>query len=200
MLLAFIVWLEKFHHLIVLSKHGALPAVLLLLSVTLVPSNGVAAEKLLSIEEVTNDQGVAGLRATFQLNASREAIWDLLTDYDRFRETFKRIHSLEVLNENDRGAMVRFKIKVLFLSFDYTLQRDYERPHELLTWHRTAGDFRQVSGSWKILPGTDAGTQVVIFESFVDVGYLIPTAMVRDRAARELETTVTQIRARLEGN
>jgi len=189
----------KLHHFIGEKRHEALFTVLLLLGPALVPGSGVAAEKSLSIEDVTNNQGVKGLRATFQLNASREAIWDLLTDYDRFTETFTGIQDLEVLSEDDRGARVHFKIKVLFLAFDYTLQRDYERPYELLTWHRTAGDFRQISGSWEILPGPGEGIHVVVFESFVDVGYMIPTEMVRNQAAIELETTVTQIRARLEG-
>jgi len=174
--------------------------VLLLLGAVLAPGSVAAAEISISIEDVTNEQGVKGLRATYQLAASREAIWDLLTDYTRFRETFQRIHSLEVINENDQGAEVRFEVKVLFLSFDYTLQRDYERPYELLTWHRTGGDFQQISGSWRILPGPAEGIHVVVFESFVDVGYLVPTAMVRDRAAQELETTVARIRARLEEN
>ena len=174
--------------------------VLLLLGAALAPGNVVAVEKSISIEDVTNEQGVKGLRATYQLAASREAIWDLLTDYDRFRETFTKIHSLEVINEDDQGARVRFKIKVMFLSFDYTLQRDYVRPYELLTWHRTGGDFRQISGSWSILAGPDEGVHTVIFESFVDVGYLIPTALVRNRAARELENTVILIRTRLEGD
>jgi carbon monoxide dehydrogenase subunit G len=177
-----------------------LPAALLLLVAALAPGNGAAAERSLSIEDVINDEGVNGLRATFQLDASREAIWDLLTDYDRFRETFKKIHSLEVISENDQGAEVRFNIKVLFLSFDYTLQRNYERPYELLTWRRTGGDFQQISGSWRILLGPDEGAHVVVFESFVDVGYLIPTTMVRNRAAKELETTIARIRARLEGD
>lgn len=175
-------------------------AVLLLLGAALAPGSIAAAEKLISIEDVTNEQGVKGLRATYQLAASREAIWDLLTDYDRFRETFNRIHSLEVINEDEQGAEVRFKIKVLFLSFDYTLQRDYVRPYELLTWYRTGGDFRQISGSWSILPGPGEGIHTVIFESFVDIGYLVPTALVRNRAATELENTVTRIRARLKGD
>jgi len=171
---------------------------LLLLVTVLAAGSEAAAEKPINIEDITNEQGVKGLRATYQLAASREAIWELLTDYDRFRETFTKIHSLEVINEDDQGAEVRFKIKVLFLSFDYTLQRDYVRPYELLTWHRTGGDFRQISGSWSILAGPGEGIHTVVFESFVDVGYLIPTALVRNRAARELENTVTQIRARLE--
>ena len=74
----------------------------------------MAVEESLSIEDVTNDQGVKGLRATFQLEASREAIWDLLTDYDRFLETFTRISSLEVINEDDQGSLQDLGIGRLF--------------------------------------------------------------------------------------
>jgi len=181
-------------------RHPVLLSVLLLLAAALFSGRGAAAEEALNIEDVINDKGVKGLRATFQLNASREAIWDLLTDYDRFTETFTGIRSLKVISEDDQGARVRFKIKVTFLSFDYTLQRDYVRPYELITWHRTGGDFRHLSGSWGIIPGPAEGIQEVIYESFVDVGFLIPTALVRDGAARELEKTVTRMRARLEGS
>jgi len=181
-------------------RHPVLLPVLLLLAAALFSGHGAAAEEALNIEDVINDKGVKGLRATFQLNASREAIWDLLTDYGRFTETFTGIRSLDVISEDDQGARVRFKIKVAFLSFDYTLQRDYVRPYELITWHRTGGDFRHLSGSWGIIPGPAEGTQEVIYESFVDVGFLIPTALVRDGAARELEKTVTRMRARLEGS
>ena len=180
-------------------RHPVLLSVLLLFGALLVPGSGVAAEASLNIEDVINDNGVKGLRATFQLNASREAIWELLTDYDRYTETFTGIRSLEVISESDQGARVRFKIKVAFLSFDYTLQRDYVRPYELITWHRTDGDFRDLSGSWGIISGPAEGIQEVIYESFVDVGFLVPTALVRDGAARELEKTVTRMRARLEG-
>ena len=181
-------------------RHVALLPVLLLLVAALFPDREVTAEDSLKIEDVINDNGVKGLRATFQLNASREAIWGLLTDYDRYTETFTGIRSVEIISEDSQGARVRFKIKVAFLSFDYTLQRDYVRPYELITWRRTDGDFRDLSGSWGILPGPAEGVQEVIYESFVDVGFLVPTALVRDGAARELEETVTRMRARLEGD
>jgi len=179
-------------------RHAILLSVLMSLCAVLIAGKAAAAEDSLNIEDVTNDRGVKGLRATFQLNASREAIWDLLTDYDRFTETFTGIRSLEVINEDSQGARVRFKIKVAFLSFDYTLQRDYVRPYELITWHRTGGDFRHLSGSWGIIPGPTENIQQIIYESFVDVGFLVPTALVRDGAARELEQTVKRMRARLE--
>jgi len=178
-------------------QRAAFSLVLLLIGVALAPGDGAATEESIIIEDVTNDQGVHGLRATFRLQASREAIWALLTDYDRFKETFTGIRHIEIIDEDERGARVRYTIKAWILTFDYTLQRDYVRPYELITWRRTGGDFRVISGVWMILPGPREDLHEIVYESYVDVGFLIPTTLVRNRAARELEKTIARMRARL---
>ena len=174
--------------------------VLLLIGVALTPVEAAATEEAILIEDVTNDQGVHGLRATFHLQASREAIWTLLTDYDRFKETFKGLRHIEIIEEDERGARVRYTIKAWILTFAYTLQRDYVRPNELITWRRIGGDFRVISGAWMILPGPREDLHEIVYESYVDVGFLIPTALVRDRAAKELEKTIARMRTRLAGD
>lgn len=171
--------------------------VLLFIGVVLTPGDGAAMEESIIIEDVTSDQGVHGLRATFYLKASRDAIWALLTDYDRFKETFKGIRRIKILDEHERGARVRYTIKAWILSFEYTLQRDYVRPYELITWRRTGGDFRVISGAWMILPGPREDLHEIVYESYVDVGFLIPTKLVRNRAAQELEKTIARMRERL---
>lgn len=171
--------------------------VLLLIGALLAPGKVAAAEESVVIEHVTNDQGVHGLRATFHLQASRDAIWTLLTDYARFRETFTGIRRIEIIDEDERGARVRYRIKAWILSFEFTLQRDYVRPYELITWRRTGGDFRVISGAWMILPGPREDLHEIVYESYVDVGFLVPTKLVRHRAARELEKTVARMRQRL---
>jgi carbon monoxide dehydrogenase subunit G len=171
--------------------------VLPLLGAAFFSGKGSSSEESIVIEDVTNDRGVNGLRGRFQLAASREAIWDLLTDYDRFTETFKGIRRVEVISEDESGARVRFTIKASILTFEYSLRRDYVKQFELITWHRTGGDFRHLSGSWMILPGPREDVQEVVYESFVDVGFLIPTALVRNRAAKELEKTILRMRERL---
>jgi carbon monoxide dehydrogenase subunit G len=163
----------------------------------LTPTVAIASDDIVVIENVTNAAGVKGLRGSFTLAASRERIWDLLTDYEHFRETFTGVRKLKVLSEDETGALVNFEIRVAFLTFEYTLQRHYDRPGELLTWWRTGGDFETITGSWQILPGPRDGTSRVIYESYVEVGFLIPTAIVRDRAARELKETVDRMRERL---
>ena len=163
----------------------------------LVLGDGAAADESILIEDVTSDRGVHGLRASFQLQASRDAIWALLTDYDRFEETFRGIQRIEILDEDERGARVRYTIKAWILTFEYTLQRDYVRPGELITWRRTGGDFRVISGAWMILPGPREGLHEIVYESYVDVGFLVPTKLVRKRAAQELEKTIERMRQRL---
>ena len=163
----------------------------------LAPGVGASTEESIIIEDVTNDQGIHGLRATFYLQASRKAIWTLLTDYGRFKETFKGIRHIEIIDEDDRGVRVRYTIKAWILTFAYTLQRDYVRPYELITWHRTGGDFRVISGAWMILPGPREDLHEIVYETYVDVGFLIPTTLVRNRAAHELEKTIVRMRERL---
>ena len=170
---------------------------LIFIGVVFAPGEGAAADESIIIEDVINDQGVHGLRATFYLQASRDAIWTLLTDYDRFQETFKGIRRIEIIDQNEQGARVRYTIKAWILTFEYTLQRDYVRPYELITWRRTGGDFRVISGAWMILPGPREDLHEIVYESYVDVGFLIPTKLVRNRAAQELKKTVSRIRERL---
>ena len=171
--------------------------VLFFVAVMFAPGDAATDEETILIEEVTSDRGVHGLRATFYLQASRDAIWTLLTDYNRFRETFKGIRGIEIIDEDERGARVRYTIKAWIFTFDYTLQRDYVRPNELITWRRTGGDFRVISGAWMILPGPREGLHEIVYESFVDVGFMVPTKLVRNRAAQELEKTIARIRERL---
>ena len=178
-------------------QHTGFSLVLLFIGVVLAPGDGAATEESIVIEDVTSDQGVHGLRATFNLQASRDAIWALLTDYDRFKETFKGIRRIEIIDEDERGARVRYTIKAWILTFEYTLQRDYVRPYELITWRRTRGDFRVISGAWMILPGSREDLHEIVYESYVDVGFLIPTKLVRNRAAQELEKTIARMRERL---
>ena len=178
-------------------QRTAFALVLLFWGAVLTPANGAATDDSIVIEDVTSDRGVHGLRATFYLEASRDAIWALLTDYDRFKETFKGIRGIEIIDEDDRGARVRYTIKAWILTFEYTLQRDYVRPYELITWRRTGGDFRVISGAWMILPGPREDLHQIVYESYVDVGFLVPTKLVRNRAAQELEKTIGRMRERL---
>jgi hypothetical protein len=108
-------------------------------------------------ESVQNSEGVNGLHAAFAVRASREEIWQLLIAYAQFKTLYPNIEDLEVSDESDRGARVRYVIRVAWMRYGYLLQRDYAKRGHLLTWHLISGDLRVVSGHWRISEGVSSG-------------------------------------------
>jgi ribosome-associated toxin RatA of RatAB toxin-antitoxin module len=150
------------------------------------------------VERVTSEHGIHGLRAAFMVRASRRAIWTLLTSYEQFREIFDGLEEVQVVTEDESGARVRYRIRVAWLRYQYTLQRAYLDKERHIAWHLVEGDLRSVSGYWKIHDGPDPERQVLEYESFVDVGRIVPTALVAERASAEFRKTASRIRERLE--
>ena len=150
------------------------------------------------IENLTNGEGVHGLRAAFLIKASPEAVWNLLTDYERLREVLTNVEELRVLEKNPQGARVHFRVRAAWMDFQYTLQRNYEQPGRRLTYRLVDGDFKSLSGEWAVRKGPDDEHQLVVCESFLDAGFLVPGAWVRSRAADDLRETARRMRQRLE--
>jgi ribosome-associated toxin RatA of RatAB toxin-antitoxin module len=150
------------------------------------------------IENLTNEVGVHGLRAAFLVKARPEAVWDLLTDYERLREVLANVEELRVLEKSPQGARVRYRVRFALMDFQYTLDRSYEQPGRRLTYRLVEGDFKSLSGEWALRKGPDDEHQLVVCESFLDAGFLVPTAWVRGRAADDLRETALRMRQRLE--
>jgi ribosome-associated toxin RatA of RatAB toxin-antitoxin module len=148
------------------------------------------------IEDTKNESGIHGLRATFLVNATRKAVWDLLLDYKNYAKIFTGVEELSVLKENEQGARVKYRIKAGPMTFEYTLQRDYKQPGERLTWRRVDGDFKAVAGEW-LIHGWDVDHKLVVCDSYVDVGFFIPTALVRAGARAEMQNTMHRVQQQL---
>lgn len=152
-----------------------------------------------SIEPMQHPDGVAGLRASFMVAAPRERIWAALTDYPNFPKMFPDIHALRVLTEDERGADISYEVKALFSTYRYVLQRRYDDPGRRLTWRRLSGDLKRMEGSWEIRDTTRPTSQMVVYESYVDIGGIVPMALVRSEAMRHAQAMGERLRPWIEG-
>ena len=143
------------------------------------------------IHDVTNASDVPGIRAWFVVSANRDAVWRTLVDYRNFTKVFPDLDRISVLSEDESGARVRAWVSVLGLTFDYTLDRRYERPGYRLSWQRRGGSFKHISGSWEILDTDEPDRLLVIYEFYVEIGVMVPTALVGN-AARDRAEAMTQ--------
>lgn len=148
------------------------------------------------VEALVDPQGVKGLRATFFVAAPPEQVLETLWDVDRFQTIFPDIESLQVLAERgDTSVDARFSVDAVFTKVSYTLRRELDRGKRSVTWHSIDGDVKLVRGSWTVEPTADPSVSRVIYTSFVDVGYVVPTGMVRDVAIGKVDQMAARVRA-----
>jgi hypothetical protein len=75
------------------------------------------------------------------------------------------------------------------------LYRHYEKPGWRLTWRRLSGDLQRIEGSWEVRETPQPGVHLLVYESYVQVGGMMPTALIRWGAmqkAREMGQRLRQ--------
>lgn len=150
------------------------------------------------VEAVQNREGIPGVRAMFVVAASREHIWSVLVDYSNFPRFFKGIKKLRVIEQDVRGAKVELWTPVAFINFHYILHRRYVEPGRRLTWTQISGDMKRIEGGWEIRDTPRSGVYLLLYESFVEVGGVIPTKLVRRGALSKARKMGKQLRAWIE--
>ena len=151
-----------------------------------------------TVESVTNDSGIPGVRAVFLVTASRERVWETLLDYENFPVFFEGIDRMKVLDEDDQGAHVEFWIDAVLKKLHYVLYRDYADPGRRLNWKRVSGDLKDIQGSWSIMETPFPGKLMLVYDSYVEINFPIVTRIVRFGAMGKAEKMAHKLRQWLE--
>ena len=151
------------------------------------------------LETVQRPDGLPGLRASFAVVAPRERIWTVLLDYAHFPKIFPDIYDMRVLTNDRQGAQVEYWVKVLVSTYHYVLYRRYEEPGRRLTWTRVAGDLKRIEGSWEIHDTPRSDAQMLVYESYIDIGGVVPKVLVRAEAMRKARAMSERLRHWIEG-
>jgi ribosome-associated toxin RatA of RatAB toxin-antitoxin module len=109
------------------------------------------------------------------VDASPQACFDALTDYERLPEWQASIRSVDVLerDEQGRGAVVAYEVDARFKTVRYRLRQVYDAPHRLGSEY-LGGDFRDFGGEWRFEP-IDGGERTHVELSVrIDPGRLVP--------------------------
>jgi len=182
--------------------------VLLMVGIRLTPGPAVAGSVdwnalfagEVAVAAVKRPDGIPGLQASLAVSASRERIWAVLIDYANFLKIFPDIHNMRVLAQDQQGAKVEYWVNVVLSQYHYVLYRRYDEPGRRLTWTRIAGDLKRIEGSWEIRDTPRPDVQMLVYESYVDIGGIIPVAMVRAEAMRRAREMGERLRSWIEGH
>ena len=150
------------------------------------------------LESVEKDE-IPGVKASFVVKAEASEIWVTLVDYKNFTDIFLEMDRVKVLEQDSDGARVEFWLTIFFVQYHYTLYRHYEPLNNKITWQRVSGDLKKIFGAWEILPTPRTGQHLVIYESYVDPGGLIPLGLIRWRSKQKAGAMAERLRSWIEG-
>ena len=141
--------------------------------------------------EVRDDEGTRGLEVRFDVDAPRDAVLDLLWDPAHFPELYPEIESVAILERDDRRMRAEYRVNAVVKRVRYELERTLDRESGTLRWRELGGDLRKVRGEWRVDARGSGST--LTYRAFVDVGYFVPTALVRDLAMAKLGEMVARV-------
>lgn len=109
-----------------------------------------------------------------EIDATPQACYDALTDFDRLPEWQGAVKAARVLevDEHGRGAVVEYEVDVKFKVVRYRLRNEHEPPHRLGSQY-LEGDFRDFSGEWRFHELEGGGTRVEL-DLNIDPGRIVP--------------------------
>ncbi|MBM3224301.1 MAG: hypothetical protein FJZ47_10910 [Candidatus Tectomicrobia bacterium] len=151
------------------------------------------------VEAVRRPDGISGLRALFTITAPRDRIWTTLLDYSNFPKMFPEIKTIRVLENTQQGAHVEYWVDAVLSEYHYVVYRRYDEPGRRLSWSRISGDVKRIEGSWEIRETPRPDVQMLVYESYVDIGGILPVALVRAEAMRRTHEMGERLRSWIEG-
>jgi ribosome-associated toxin RatA of RatAB toxin-antitoxin module len=108
------------------------------------------------------------------VDASAQACFDALTDYERLPEWQGAVRGVRVLERDAEGraAVVEYEVDARVRTVRYRLRQIYDEPHRLASEY-LGGDFRDFCGEWRFAPAGDGRTRVEL-DLRIDPGGFVP--------------------------
>jgi len=112
---------------------------------------------------------------TVEIDASPQACFDVLTDFERLPEWQGAVRDVEVLERDAEGraAVVEYVVDARLKTVRYRLRQIYDEPRRLASEY-LGGDFRDFCGEWRFEPLGDGARTRAELDLRIDPGRFVP--------------------------
>src|SRR5215831_9299249 len=185
-------------------------AVSLLAAVSTAPTSAMSEDmrrRLAAGEVVVTDELPPGASDTAHggtavaiLRASPEQVWRVIADYREHPRYYPRVTSADVVEQDARRAIVRYRVTVGPFSFRFYMEKHPDPLRRRVEWHlaegRSHGLFRENSGYWQVDP-TDGG-QASLVTYAIAVRTALPAYVTAAGESSSLSETMNALRKLVE--
>jgi ribosome-associated toxin RatA of RatAB toxin-antitoxin module len=151
-----------------------------------------AEDKKISLDDDQVNQLAAGeviflepeaghmLKAVIRIDAPSLLAWEVMSDHERVPKYVKELRGIRILEEGENWKIIEHKLRMhtLLPLFHYAFREEYG-PGYSINFERVSGSFKELTGSWKLIPQEDENHALLVYSTFVDVGWFIPQSWIQ---------------------
>ena len=117
--------------------------------------------------------------AIFDVIASRETVWEVITSFQDYPEWIKEMSATEIYLSEGRNILVDFTLSVYMVDVQYYIKHDYQPEKGSMTWtldYRRKSDLDDSAGYWLVYPSpVDTAKTRVEYSVDLRIGPTIPS-------------------------
>ena len=135
---------------------------------------------------------------TIDVEATRDEIFGVATDFDAYPEWNANIKKIEVRERagEGRGKLVWFEVDAKIKTLRYTLEYDYSDAPDAFSWQLVDGDVKELRGSYRFDEFDDV-TEVQ-YEMAIDPGFKVPGMLKRQAEKQIVKGALSDLKKRVE--
>jgi ribosome-associated toxin RatA of RatAB toxin-antitoxin module len=185
-------------------------AVSLLAAASTTPTSAMSEDvrrRLAAGEVVVTDELPPGASETAHggtavaiLRASPEQVWRVIVDYRGHPRYYPRVTSADVVEMDERRAIVHYRVTVGPFSFSFDMEKYPDPLRRRVDWRlaegRSHGLFRENSGYWQVNPTHDGGASLVTYA--IAVRTMLPAFLTAGGESASLTETMNALRKLVE--
>jgi ribosome-associated toxin RatA of RatAB toxin-antitoxin module len=144
---------------------------------------------------------VPSVEARILVSKPMNKVWSVVSEPETLMKSDPRVKKVKVLSRSGNKQNVEFNVMMtrLFPTFNYVLVQELSAPNTV-RFHRLSGSFRDIQGSWKLLPGESANQTILSYTLMLDPGPLIPRSLLLGAVKSDLPNMMHHAKASIDKN
>lgn len=138
------------------------------------------AGELLVTSERKSDRARA--QAIGLVDAPPDVVWDVITDYDGYREFMPMTVESRVERVDGNAVDLFMELKVLVKRIRYRIRLVLDPAARTVDWEKIDGDLKGNDGSWR-LAAYESGRTLATYSVRLEIGFFVP-AVIADRLTK----------------
>ena len=138
-------------------------------------------------------------RASMDVRAAPEAVWDLISDCRHARRLMEELLSCRVLEQGEGWQVREHRVRGwLFRPVLRNVARVELHPYSRLSFRRVAGDWTRSDGEWVLTPIDDGRGTHVEYRVAAELNTLFPASITGSELRKRVRATLNALRREAE--